>query len=132
LLPSPSTLNYLGKVSQWILAHRDVPFSRTEFTASRTVAYFNLDLVAMRGYGLGEAAEKLIVALSLFKILQFLKTGLRLRTACDLESIALHATRPENMDLSNQEGLLTELVEQLPALIASCNFGEQPLILNSK
>jgi len=110
----------------------NVPFSRTEFTAIRTVAYFNLDLVAMRGYGLGEAAEKLIVALSLFKILQFLKTGLRLRTACDLESTVLHATRPENTDLSNQDELLTELIEQLPALIASCNFGQQPLILKSK
>ncbi|NBO66232.1 MAG: type I-U CRISPR-associated protein Cas7 [Acidobacteria bacterium] len=110
----------------------NVPFSRTEFTASRTVAYFNLDLVTMRGYGLGDEPERLIVALSLFKVLQFLSTGLRLRTACDFESIALRATRPGNIDLSNYDGLLAEITAHLPALISSCNFGVQPLSIKSK
>jgi|NOAtaT_5_FD_contig_21_7939867_length_1216_multi_6_in_0_out_0_2 CRISPR-associated protein Csb1 len=110
----------------------NVPFSRTEFTASRVVAYFNLDLMTMRGYGLGEESEKLIVALSLFKILQFLKTGLRLRTACDLETSSINVTRPSGVDLSNHDELLTELTESLPALITACNFGDQPLIINKK
>lgn len=110
----------------------NVPFSRTEFTANRMVAYFNLDLMSMRGYGLGEESERLIVALSLFKILQFLKTGLRLRTACDLEATIIRATRPDGVDFANNDALLAELTEQLPALIASCNFGEQPLVINSK
>ena len=35
---------------------------RTEFVASRIIAYFNLDLATMRGYGLGEAANGLLVA----------------------------------------------------------------------
>ena len=71
----------------------NVPYARTEFTAKKIVAYFNLDLATMRGYGLGEDNEKLLVALSLFKFLQLLKTGLRLRTACDLEAKDLQATR---------------------------------------
>ncbi len=63
----------------------NVPFHRTEFTAREIKAYFNLDLALLRGYGLQDDATKLLIALSLFKIQRFLSTGLRLRTACDLE-----------------------------------------------
>lgn len=110
----------------------NIIYSRTEFTAKRTVAYFNLDLATMRGYGLGEAAEKLLVALALFKVLQFLETGLRLRTACDFEVKALRATRPASLDLSQREELLAELKQSLPSLIAACGFGDQPLKLVGK
>ncbi len=110
----------------------NVPFSRTEFTARRTVAYFNLDLATMRGYGLGEAAEKLLIALALFKVLQFLETGLRLRTACDFEVTALKVTRPAGLDLSQREALLAELKQSLLTLIAACGFGDQPLKLTGK
>jgi CRISPR-associated protein Csb1 len=110
----------------------NVPYSRTEFTAKRTVAYFNLDLATMRGYGLGEAAENLLVALALFKILRFLETGLRLRTACDFEVKTLRATRPAGIDLAKREELLTDLTKAMPSLIAECGFGEQPLKLNGK
>lgn len=112
----------------------NVPFSRTEFTAKRTVAYFNLDLATLRGYGLGEAAEKLLIALALFKVLQFLATGLRLRTACDFEvkDKGLKVTRPAGLDLSEHAALLAELKAALPGLIAACNFGQQPLKLTSK
>jgi CRISPR-associated protein Csb1 len=110
----------------------NVPFSRTEFTAKRTVAYFNLDLATLRGYGLGEAAEKLLTGLALFKVLQFLETGLRLRTACDFEVKTLRVTRPTGVDLSQRRELLGELKQDLPPLIASCCFGEQPLKLTGK
>lgn len=110
----------------------NVPFARTEFTAKRTVAYFNLDLATMRGYGLGEAAETLLIALALFKILRLLEIGLRLRTACDFEVKSLRATRPSDIDLTQREELLTELSRTMRSLIAECDFGEQPLKLNSK
>lgn len=110
----------------------NVPFSRTEFTARRTVAYFNLDLATMRGYGLGEAAERLLVALALFKILQFLETGLRLRTACDFEVKTFQATRPAGIDISNRTELLAELKKAMPSLIEACGFGDQPLKLSGK
>lgn len=109
----------------------NVIYSRTEFTAKRTVAYFNLDLATLRGYGLGEAAESLLVALALFKILRLLETGLRLRTACDFEVKSLRATRPIGVDLSKHE-LLTDLKNAMPSLIAECGFGEQPLKLNGR
>lgn len=73
----------------------NVPFHRTEFTAKQLVAYFNLDLAQLRGYGLGPAAERFLVALALFKVRRFLRTGLRLRTACDLDLVGdLEAVRP--------------------------------------
>jgi len=62
----------------------NVPFHREEFTGEIT-AYFVLDLALIRGFGLGEDVENLLIAISLFKIHQFLNEGLRLRTACDLE-----------------------------------------------
>jgi CRISPR-associated protein Csb1 len=104
----------------------NVPFSRTEFTARKTVAYFNLDLATLRGYGLGEAAERLLTALALYKILRLLETGLRLRTACDLEAVSITATRPAGIDLTNAAELRAEIETRLPDLITRCEFGEQP------
>lgn len=105
----------------------NVPYARTEFAAGRIVAYFNLDLATMRGYGLGENAERLLVALALYKVLRFLGEGTRLRTACDFEVKSLTATRPAAVDLSQHAGLLDELEQALPRMIQACEFGEQPL-----
>lgn len=65
----------------------NVPYHRTEFTAEKITAYFNLDLALLRGYGLGDDATKLLITLALFKVRRFLAVGLRLRTACDLEAV---------------------------------------------
>lgn len=95
----------------------NVPFHRTEFTAREINAYFNLDLALLRGYGLGEDANKLLIALSLFKVRRFLSTGLRLRTACDLEVDGeLYAARPNGFAVPGQESLLAEC----GTLIAGC------------
>jgi CRISPR-associated protein Csb1 len=110
----------------------NVPFARTEFVAEKTTSFFNLDLATLRGYGLGEAAEKLLIALSLFKILRFLKTGLRLRTACDFELEKLTVTRPKDFSINDPDALLTEIENALPDLIAACDFGEQPLRIEGK
>lgn len=91
----------------------NVPFARDEYVAPRITAYFNIDLAQIRGFGLGEAAEKLLVAIALFKIQRFLRVGLRLRTACDLEVKELRVTRPAGFALPSEQGL----VEELPALI---------------
>jgi CRISPR-associated protein Csb1 len=91
-----------------------VPFSREEFTGEIT-AYFNLDLVQLRSYALGPDAFRLLVTLSLYKVLSFLNSGLRLRTACDLElaGAGLKVTRPEGFELPS----LTELEGTLPELV---------------
>lgn len=87
----------------------NVPFARTEFTADAIKAYFNLDLALLRGYGLGKNATRLLVALGLFKIRRFLFTGLRLRTACDLEVMGdIIVTRPDGFSIPAERVLLDE------------------------
>lgn len=91
----------------------NVPFARDEWTAKEIIAYFNLDLRQIRSFALGEDVEKLLIALSLFKIEQFLDKGLRLRTACDLDQVEIRVTRPEAFVLPS----LDMLADELPGLI---------------
>jgi CRISPR-associated protein Csb1 len=102
----------------------NVPFHREEFCGDIT-AYFSLDLALIRGFALGEAVERLLVALALFKIQRFLRDGLRLRTACDLELVdGVTVKRPEAFRLLP----LSELEKGLPELIkaASGSFAKPP------
>lgn len=105
----------------------NVPFTRTEFTAEKITAYFNVDLATMRGYGLGEAANRLLVALALYKIASLLRGGLRLRTACDLEVGAIEVTRPKNLSINDLNALHDETAKALPDLIKACEFGTDPV-----
>lgn len=93
----------------------NVPYSRTEYTAPKITAYFNIDLAQIRGFGLGQAVEQLLTTLALYKIRRFLDEGLRLRTACDLEVQALTVTRPKGWTLPE----LSQLEGALPGLIAA-------------
>lgn len=98
----------------------NVPYHRDEFTGDIT-AYFNLDLALLRGYGLGDAAMDLLVALALFKVRALLRNGLRLRTACDLTPTgAIRVTRPEaGFTLPD----LHQLEELLPGFIQAAESG---------
>ena len=93
----------------------NVPFSRDEFVSSNITAFFNLDLAQLRGYGFTEPVFRLLVALSLFKILAFLEKGLRLRTACDLQVTGIDVQRPADFELPT----LASLEQELPDLIRS-------------
>jgi CRISPR-associated protein Csb1 len=95
----------------------NVPFHRTEFTAEKIVAYFNLDLAQLRGYGLGDDASDFLIALALFKIRRFLARGLRLRTACDLEADgSFKVSRPPDFQVPEEK----ELISVLRAKITAC------------
>lgn len=97
----------------------NVPFHREEFTGNIT-AFFNLDLALIRGFGLGPDVEALLVAISLFKIQRFLRHGLRLRTACDLDLDGeLVVQRPDGFPVPSLE----ELEAALPGLIAKAYGG---------
>lgn len=97
----------------------NVPFSRDEWTAREIKAYFNLDLRQIRAFSLGDDAERLLIALALFKIRKFLVEGLRLRTACDLDVESTTVTRPEGFDLPP----LPRLEGELPGLIEAVGSG---------
>lgn len=94
----------------------NVPFARDEYVSPKITAYFNLDLAQIRAFGLGDASNQLLIALSLYKIRRFLDEGLRLRTACDLELTNLRVTRPETLDLPDRD----TLEAALPSLIEAC------------
>lgn len=98
----------------------NVPFHRTEFTAKSIVAYFSIDLAQIRGYGLGKDASHLLIALSLWKIRQFLESTMRLRSACELELVegekSILAKRPDGFTLPTSD----ELTKGVASLIAKC------------
>jgi CRISPR-associated protein Csb1 len=98
----------------------NVPFHREEYCGDITV-YFSVDLALIRGFGLGEAAEQLLGALALYKISRFLRDGLRLRTACDLEmdGNGLQVTRPSGFTIPS----LDALEAALPNLIKAASSG---------
>jgi CRISPR-associated protein Csb1 len=87
----------------------NVPYSRDEWTAAKITAYFNLDLRQIWAFGFGDAAERLLIALALFKIAKFLAVGLRLRTACDFEAAGVRVTRPSGFVLPDLGALASEL-----------------------
>lgn len=116
--PAPSALTAIGLTVGAAEGFGNVPFHRTEYTAEAITAYFNLDLAQIRAYGLGEKAERFLVTLALWKVRKFLETGLRLRTACDLDMDGeLAVTRPK--DRFNVPST-AELESALPALLAAC------------
>jgi len=94
-LPKPSIAGVDAKGG-----YGNVPFHRTEFTASSITAFFSLDLAQIRGYGLGTDATQLLIAIALWKVRRFLESSMRLRTACELELVngdqSILLKRPEN------------------------------------
>lgn len=95
----------------------NVPFARDEFTAERITLYVNLDLAQIRGYGLGENVEHLLILLALYKLRALVEGGLRLRTACDLQVATqdITATSPEGFALPAEEALLAALKPAIEA-----------------
>lgn len=99
-----------------------IPFSRTEYSASHITAFFNLDLHLLRSYGLPDEANRFLVIMALYKIRALLESGLRFRTACDLEvdeektQGPIRARRPKDWVLPG----LAELGAELSAAVAAC------------
>ena len=126
-------LDHVDPTGEAAKGYGNVPFARTEFTAHRLAAYFNFDLATLRGYGLGDAANRLLIALALYKLLKVLDSGMRLRTACDLEAKSVTVTRPQGIKLE-LAALLDEVEGALPQLVAACEFDPAytPLRLKSQ
>lgn len=93
----------------------NVPYPREEFVSNQLTAYFNLDLAQIRAFGLGPTVTQLLIALALYKVQALLNSGLRLRTACDLEvkESGFVVKRPDNFKMP----ALAQLEAALPGLI---------------
>jgi CRISPR-associated protein Csb1 len=96
----------------------NVPFHREEYTAGQITAYFNLDLTQIRGYGLDQDTETMLILLALYKIRALLDGDLRLRTACDLKVAAdsINAEPPVDFTLPEMDAL----AEALSAAVSAC------------
>jgi CRISPR-associated protein Csb1 len=92
----------------------NVPFHRDEFTG-KIKAFFNIDLAQVRGYGLGEGVESLLITLALYKVRALLDAPFRPRTACDLVVDKITIEKPEGFELPS----LAVLEKALPSLIAA-------------
>lgn len=95
----------------------NVPYQRVEYTAGKIKAYINFDLGLLSSYELGRDPFDLLVGLGLYKIQRFLKTGLRLRTACDLGLVSgLLVTEPGGFDIPSEEDLLPFIQKKIKAV----------------
>lgn len=102
----------------------NVPYSRDDYSAPKITAYFNVDLAQIRGFGLGQNVEQLLIGLALYKIRRFLDEGLRLRTACDLEVRQLTLTRPQSWLLPERVALETALPSLIEKVAQENRFAE--------
>ena len=93
-----------------------VPFHRTEWTAAEIVASFAVDRRQIESYGLGPAATSLLESIARWEIRALLESGLRLRTACDLEPIDEHLVDRDGMDIAS----LDDLVRSIREGVAAC------------
>lgn len=96
----------------------NVPFARDEYTAKRLTLYVNLDLAQIRGFGLNEPVERMLVLLALYKLRALLDAGLRLRTACDLTVAQEDITSTSTGDF--QLPRLAEICTDLRNAIDAC------------
>ena len=108
----------------------NVPFHRDEYTAGELTAYFKLDLALIRSFGLGDRVNRFLVALALWKIRSLLAEGLRLRTSCDLDAVALEVTRPAGWQLPSRPELASALRERIEQVRRDepGTFGESPTV----
>ena len=102
----------------------NVPFPREEYTG-KIVAYFNLDLRQIRSFDLGSDVENLLIAFSLFKIDRFLKDGLRLRTACDLDVVKIDVTQPLSFKIPTSKHLKDELPRLIDCVARQDRFNDR-------
>jgi CRISPR-associated protein Csb1 len=107
----------------------NVPYSRDDYTAPKVTAYFNIDLAQIRGFGLGQNVEQLLICLALYKIQRFLDEGLRLRTACDLEVRQLTLTRPQSWPFPERAALETALPSLIEKVAQENRFAEPRVTL---
>jgi CRISPR-associated protein Csb1 len=66
-----------------------------------------------------------MTTLALFKVQRFLKLGLRLRTACDLEPVdGIKVTRPDTFKLPDEKAIKDAMQSALSACIKEKQFAD--------
>ncbi len=86
---SPNQANSGGVYRGEVTAKDNIPYSRLEFTSPDITASFIFHLSTLKGYGLGTEKNRFLQSWALYKIDRFISQHLRLRTACELEKVAI-------------------------------------------
>lgn len=93
-----------------------IPYPRRDYTAKRIMLYLSIDLALLRSYNLGEAAERLLLALALWKIRRLTRQDIRFRSGCDLRIAGdLKVTSPDDYELpglEETEAVLRDCIRQ--------------------
>jgi len=106
----------------------NVPYHRMEYTADRIVAFFNFDLALLDGYSLEPEAKELLIAFGLYKVRRFLGSGLRLRTACDLEVKGdIRVAAPRGFTIPDERILLETVKKSIRACAEKGLFADPPV-----
>lgn len=100
-----------------------IPFHLTDYTARAITAYFHLDILLLESYGLSQRANSFLIDLSLYKVLRFLRRGLRLRTSCIFKLVELRVQDPYEFVIPSEHELETRLPGAIADLKASGEFG---------
>ena len=94
----------------------NVPFPRTEYVARSITAYFVVDTSQIRRYHLERGEQELLLAIALLQIQLLLDSGLRFRTACDLDLVGEPSMeRPDGAVLPDLETLGAWVHERIGA-----------------
>lgn len=105
----------------------NVPYHRDYYTAETIKLFVQVDLALIRGHRLGAAAERMLIALALYKVQRFVRDGLRLRSFCSFGLDGdVSATQPSGFVIPS----LSELESVLPTLISesSPGFNDPPVL----
>ena len=82
-----------------------VPYSRTEYTARSIALYISIDVGQIEAYGLSANSRELLLAIARWEVRSVLDRGLRLRTACEFESI----NNEDTVGLAETDALDTQI-----------------------
>lgn len=107
-----------------------VPYSRRDYTAKSITLYFSIDLKLLRSYGLGEAAEEMLLALAVWKIRKLTRHEIRFRTACDLRAAgSLTVTSPVGYELPSLEDAEADLRQCIARCRAESLFADGDVVV---
>ncbi len=95
----------------------NVPFHGTQFAPKSIIAYFKIDLDQLRGYGLPQDAQDLLIALGLLKVRRLLGRGFKPRSNCDLvmKGKDLCVTAPAGFVVPPEKDLLSVIEDRKEA-----------------
>lgn len=93
----------------------NIPYARDEYTAEQIKMYFNLDIAQIKGYGLGDEVNKMLILLALFKLRSFITEEMRLRSACFLKVMTDYKEIKSNagFTFSDLDNLTLDLEKQI-------------------